>query len=130
MHKVNFIIFIFASVVTSIFSAPTTSSDHITNFNAKIEERCAIYGCQKAVVQFIMMCESRGNPKALNNIGPYKGLFQFTDDTFQSFSIQAGLKNADIWNPYHQIEAAAWAFANGKGSHWYNCYNKALNNQG
>lgn len=96
MHKINFLIlyltFIFTiqeiiapSIVRtqsnniSEKSLSVESMDSLENFKLKIKERCAVFGCKKEIVQFIMMCESRGNPKALNNVGPYKGLFQFTD---------------------------------------------------
>lgn len=67
----------------------------------------------------VMMCESGGNPKIVNPAGPYTGLFQYVDGTW----------NGD-WNTYRdqpvtdaraQIFATALAWSRGMQSHW-GCY--------
>jgi SLT domain-containing protein len=63
-----------------------------------------------------MYCESGGRSNAVN--GVYSGLFQFHPNTFQANANRIGLTNADIWNPYHQIQVAAWMFANGQAWQW------------
>jgi hypothetical protein len=57
---------------------------------------------------------------------PSGGPFQFIKPTFSAFARQAREANPGAWrgvpmdwrNPQAQALAAAWAFANGKGSHW------------
>ena len=63
-----------------------------------------------------------GNPKALNpkdSDGTRSvGLFQFKDKTFYSWAKLAGIKDASIWNPMHQIILYRWADENNLLSHW------------
>ncbi len=52
------------------------------------------------------ICESGGNPKALNpkdlDGTPSKGAFQFKDTTFTYFSRKYGIKTTSIWNREEQ----------------------------
>jgi hypothetical protein len=70
----------------------------------------------------VMMCESGGNPEIVNPAGPYTGLFQYVDGTWQG-----------DWNTYRdqaitdaraQIFATALAWNLGMQSHW-GCYAQA-----
>jgi soluble lytic murein transglycosylase-like protein len=93
-------------------SAPAPSG----SYNQQIQHWCAVYGCDSYLLIRVMMCESSGNPLASNN-GIYLGLFQFHRNTFNSYA--SGLiSGADIWNASHQIQVAAWMFANGQAHQW------------
>ncbi len=90
-------------------------------YEDKIRARCNSLGCDTIQVIKTMYCESNGNPNAQSPKGTYKGLFQYSQSTFNSFSVSSGLSGADIWNADHQIHTTTWAFANGKESHWPHC---------
>jgi hypothetical protein len=96
---------------------------HKHEYEDKIRERCNTVGCNTTQVIKTMYCESNGDPNAQSPKGTYKGLFQYSQSTFNSFSVSSGLSGADIWNADHQIHTTAWAFANGKSSHWPHCSN-------
>ena len=71
-------------------------------------------------------CESKLRASAFNPKDPNggsKGVFQFQPETFKYFSKKAGLINADVWNPWHNIETAAYMFSLGeKGKRHWSCY--------
>ena len=46
------------------------------------------------------------------------GLFQFWQGYFLWTAEKAGIKDADWYNPYHQVLAAKFAFENGEESKW------------
>ena len=86
------------------------------DFESTIRSACNDYGCNPEQLIRVMYCESGGRSNAVN--GVYSGLFQFHPNTFQANANRIGLTNADIWNPYHQIQVAAWMFANGQAWQW------------
>ena len=88
----------------------------IGDFESTIRSACNNYGCNPEQLIRVMYCESGGRSNAVN--GVYSGLFQFHPNTFRANANRIGLTNADIWNPYHQIQVAAWMFANGQAWQW------------
>ncbi len=86
------------------------------DFETTIRSACNTYGCYPEQLIRVMYCESGGRSNAVN--GVYSGLFQFHPNTFRANANRIGLTNADIWNPYHQIQVAAWMFANGQAWQW------------
>ncbi len=86
------------------------------DFETAIRSACDTYGCNSEQLIRVMYCESGGRSNAVNGI--HSGLFQFNPKTFQTNAKRIGLVNADIWNPYHQIQVAAWMFANGQAWQW------------
>lgn len=73
----------------------------------------------------VAMCESRLRPDAWNKSDPKggaKSIFQFLQPTFDAFSKEMDFKG-NVWNVDDNIRVAAWAFANGKESHW-TCFTK------
>jgi hypothetical protein len=60
----------------------------------------------------VMMCESGGDPYAVNPVTGDSGLFQYNPSTWSSWG------GGDIWDPYAQIEKTAWAFSQGLSYHW------------
>jgi len=86
------------------------------DFESIIRSACNTYGCNPEQLIRVMYCESGGRSNAVN--GVYSGLFQFHPNTFRANADRIGLANADIWNPHHQIQIAAWMFANGQAWQW------------
>jgi len=87
------------------------------DFESAIRTRCAAVGCNPEQLIRIMYCESGGRSNAQNPSGA-SGLFQFMPRTFSANAARIGLTNADIWNPYHQIDVATTMFANGQAWQW------------
>lgn len=83
------------------------------------------YGVSAHEMKVTINCESGWNPGAINDQEQHSdgyhssyGIAQYHPKTFASFAESAGIQNPDINNPFHQIEAMAWGFANGKQRHW------------
>ena len=57
------------------------------------------------------------NPKDTDGRPKY-GLLQFGKWEFYTWANSAGLENASIWNPIHQIIVARWAEDNGMLNRW------------
>lgn len=74
-------------------------------------QACAREGCSGDWLVSTMLCESGGDPNATGIHGEI-GIMQFMPSTFYAWG------GSDIWNPYEQIDLAAWAFANGLSYHW------------
>lgn len=81
----------------------------------------AQYGVKYSEMHRTMMCESGGNPLAVNRHDPHggaHGLMQFLRPTFYKYAPLAGIKKPDINNPAHQVQTAAFMFAIGEKSQW------------
>lgn len=103
------------------------------------------FGVDPSLLYNVAKLESSFNPNAQNNWDvnakngtPSYGLMQFIQPTFESFYRQASQSNPNVFktlgpmnwkDPKQQIATAAWAFANGKGSHWAT-YDKARSMMG
>jgi soluble lytic murein transglycosylase-like protein len=46
------------------------------------------------------------------------GIAQFKPTTFYGFAEEMGMENANLDDPYQQIEVMVWAISTGYGSHW------------
>ncbi len=99
-----------AALLFSAFTAGQVSAQ--TGYESAIYDACARHGCDGAHLVNTMYCESEGDPYAIGPNGEI-GLLQFHPDTF--YRIFGG---SDIWNPWEQIDIAAFAFANGYADHW------------
>ena len=86
-------------------------------YEAAIRDAAARHGTSAEWLIDVMMCESGGDPHAVNPRTGDSGLFQYQPSTFHTFSSMSGI-HGDLWNPYVQIELTAWAFANGYADHW------------
>jgi hypothetical protein len=85
-------------------------------YEAKIREKCLIYGCNATQVIRVMYCESKANPKASNGIN--MGLFQQDYRFWAGRASKYGLAGADVLDPYAQIHVSAQMFSQGMSSHW------------
>ena len=75
------------------------------------------YGVSEAYLFKVAWCESRWTPWATSR-GGHRGLFQFADGTWATFSRRAGRAGASPYDPYAAADVAAWAFRNGYATHW------------
>jgi hypothetical protein len=67
----------------------------------------------------VMMCESRGNPRASGGGGAWLGLFQYTPGTWHGS--WNPYRNNSIWDAKSQVYATAKAWSIGMQSRW-SCY--------
>lgn len=87
----------------------------LAQIRAQIEQACAVRGCDTDQLYRVMMCESRGT----NHISTYyKGIFQFLPSTFYANARRIGLQGANVYNPEHQIQVAAYMFSIGQARQW------------
>ncbi len=68
----------------------------------------------------VMICESGGRADAVNPAGPYTGLFQYFDTTWNGEWNQ--YRGNDVFDARSQIFATALAWSLGMQNHW-GCYN-------
>lgn len=72
----------------------------------------------------IAQCESRLNSKAKNPKSTASGIFQFLNSTFNIVKKELG-RDLDVFNPIHNIEAAAYLYAQKGSKPWqasYECW--------
>lgn len=90
------------------------------------------YGIDANEFRKVAECESHLNEKAWNKLDPNtgsKGVFQFQDATFAHYSKEVGIVNPDVFNPWHNIETAAYMFSKGEQKQW-TCYRKLFGGKG
>lgn len=76
------------------------------------------------LIERLILCESRGNEKAIGDNGKAFGILQFHQGTFDKFGSLYNLCHDNIWNPNQQREIAKKMLENGGWKHWTNCYLK------
>ena len=79
------------------------------------------YGIESKSFIEVAKCESGVVATTWNKADPHggsKGVFQFQPDTFKKWSKEASLINADVWNPYDNIETAAYMFSKKQQKQW------------
>jgi hypothetical protein len=74
--------------------------------------------------QKLVECESLWKADAEGDQGTSFGLLQFKESTFEQFKEKYGILNADINDPYDQMDLAAGMIADGYLFHWKNCARK------
>ena len=94
-----------------------TAAGAYVPYEAAIRDAATRHGTSAEWLIDVMMCESGGDPHAVNPRTGDAGLFQFQPSTFYRFSELSGIAG-DLWDPHVQIELAAWAFAHGYADHW------------
>jgi len=106
----------------------TPSAEALSQYRAWIAwaRRQHPYVESEARMYAVMMCESGGRPLIANPTGPYTGLFQYSNATWNdgwNIYRDRGVKNAEA-----QILATALAWSLNKQSHW-GCYRKTATTQ-
>lgn len=86
-------------------------------YEAAIRDAASRHGVSAEWLIDVMLCESGGDPHAVNPQTGDTGLYQYQPWTFHRFSELSGI-SGDLWDPHVQIELTAWAFANGYADHW------------
>lgn len=115
-------------------SNPAVNSNDQGEIKSFIREAAAAYGADPNVLTEMARRESSFDTDVQNNWDsnakkgtPSRGLFQFIEPTFNSMAPKAKAANpaawknmgAFNWNDWRQQAlVAAWAIANGQGSHW------------
>jgi soluble lytic murein transglycosylase-like protein len=93
-----------------------------------ISTNAAQYKVDKDLIYKVMMCESSGNPKAINKNEPNGklsvGIMQFQYDSWLYFEKKYNL-DLDYYSNTDQIKLATIAIANNDGKHW-TCYRKIV----
>lgn len=110
--------------VTPAPSAPATSGDTDEQYRLWISEARAAhpYPESEDKMYAVMMCESGGRADIVNPAGPYVGLFQYVDGTWNGDWNQ--YRDQGITNARAQIFATALAWNLNMQSHW-GCYTRA-----
>lgn len=89
-----------------------------------VAKYATLYGVDESLLQDVMQCESKGDPKAVGDHGKAKNVFQFHESTFKAYSSQYfdkfGIKlNYDSYKD--QIQLASWMFSIKQQNQW-TCY--------
>lgn len=79
------------------------------------------YAESEARMYAVMMCESGGRPLIVNPAGPYTGLFQYANGTWNG--AWNTYRNRGVKDPEAQILATALAWSLNMQNHW-GCYRK------
>jgi len=91
-----------------------------------IEKYASEYNIDPVLIEKVMLCESSGNPNAINNHEPNNvpsvGIMQFQRKSFDYMSSKMG-ENLDFYSYHDQIKLATWAISNNMGRNW-SCYRK------
>jgi len=69
----------------------------------------------------VAKCESRLDTGVTSKNGLYRGLYQFSDNTWRWMSAQSGYAGWSPYNPEAAAQTAAWGFSHGYASHWPRC---------
>jgi hypothetical protein len=81
---------------------------------AIIREAARAFGQPEEDLLRVGRCESNLDPRAVNQTGPYFGLFQFLRSTWAS----TPFADRDIFDPVANANAAAWMWQQGRRNEW------------
>ena len=104
--------FVLFGAVVGMTPAFTPAAVASVPYESAIREAAARHGVSVDWMISVMMCESGGDPSAVNPRTGDTGLFQYNPNTWYAWG------GGDIWNPYEQIGKTAWAFSQGLSYHW------------
>jgi hypothetical protein len=101
----------------------TPSADTLERYRAWISwaRRQHPYAESEARMYAVMMCESGGRPLIVNPAGPYTGLFQYANGTWNG--AWNTYRDRGVKDPEAQILATALAWSLDMQNHW-GCYRK------
>ena len=89
---------------------PTTENDIVQI----IREAARAFGQPEDDMVRVGRCESNLDPRAVNQAGPYFGLFQFLRSTWAS----TPFADQDVFDPKANARAAAWMWQQGRRDEW------------
>ena len=106
----------------------TPGADTLSQYRAWIAwaRRQHPYEESDARMYAVMMCESGGRPLIVNSAGPYTGLFQYSNATWNG--AWNTYRDRGVKSPEAQIMATALAWSLNMQSHW-GCYRKTAATQ-
>lgn len=99
-------------------------AEYSTTTEGLIARYSAFYEVSEASLAAVIACESKGNPKAWNKTDPQggaKGIAQFLQPTFDTWSKRAGIKSGDVWDKEDSIKTMAYMWSMNQQSQW-TCY--------
>lgn len=123
----GFLIFVYLNPVKAKANSNTINytfiyPDGTNTVDQKIELACYTFGCDAVQLKRVMLCESGGNPNAINlrEPGHPSGLFQYKMRTWLWMNDLAGIPNANIWDVDAQIYTTSFIFGQRPDlkSHW------------
>jgi hypothetical protein len=79
-----------------------------------IREAARAFGQPEEDLVRVGRCESNLDPRAINQAGPYFGLFQFLESTWA----RTPFADRDIFDPVANASAAAWMWQQGRRGEW------------
>lgn len=87
------------------------SEDEILKYIRKAAKK---YNQSRTAMERVARCESNLDPCAVNQRGPYYGLFQYLKSTWKT----TPYGNHDIYDPKAQAFATAWMWKQGRKNEW------------
>jgi hypothetical protein len=111
---------VLASLLAAVAPAGVTAEprcrarDSENDILGYIAEAAGEYGQSEQAMLRVARCESTLNPCALNDDGPYYGLYQFLRSTWRS----TPYGDRDIFDPQAQALAAGWMWQQGRKNEW------------
>ncbi len=66
------------------------------------------YGIEFEIVLALLKTESNFNPKAVSYNNTSRGITQLNSNTYPWIAKELGIKNFNVYNPYHNIKASVW----------------------
>ncbi len=80
-----------------------------------------MYGISSYQMTETIRCESGFKRKAWNKTDPHggaKGIGQFLQPTFDSYSKKAGISDGDVWDIKDSLQTMAYMFSIGQAKQW------------
>lgn len=96
-------------------------SEYATTTGGLIAHYASEFDVSEEEMAQTVQCESQGNERAWNRSDPHggaKGIAQFLQPTFNTWSKRAGVKNGDVWDKEDAIKTMAYMFSVGEAKQW------------
>ena len=101
-----------AAMVGGMLAAPRMAQAQDVPYADVVTEAAWRWGVEPNWLIRVMMCESGGDPYAVNPVTGDTGLFQFNPNTWEAYG------GGDIWNAWEQADKAAMMFSMGLAHLW------------
>lgn len=116
-------------VATTTSSIPVylpLNESKIEMLDATLLALSSYYGISYSNIHRVISCESGWDIHAMNLKDPEggsRGLLQFQPTTYEGFAQELGIEYPDIYNPFQQMEVAAYMWSIGQQKRW-SCFKK------